>query len=52
MHIHDGGHQGRVVGVIQVANKEGNFISGCNKDISYILIKATQPNSHTVIVFY
>lgn len=28
MYIHNGGHQVRVVRVIQVANKEGNFISG------------------------
>lgn len=28
MYIHNGGHQARVVGVIQVANKEGDFISG------------------------
>ncbi len=28
MYIHNGGHQARVVRVIQVANKEGDFIGG------------------------
>lgn len=28
MYIHNGGHQVRVVGVVQVANKQGDFIRG------------------------